>query len=74
MTPTSAAPVTNAALLTADEFAARYGDHRVELVEGVVKECPILGSKHGKVCMTIGALLFNHVEAHDLGHVMSNDT
>ena len=32
------------------------------------------GLEHGKICALIARLLGNHVEAHDLGHVMSNDS
>ncbi len=68
--PTAAPPV----LLTADEFAQRYHNVHAELVAGVVKEYPVPTQTHGKVCMKIGALIFNHAEAHDLGHVTSNDS
>ncbi|MFO0928033.1 MAG: Uma2 family endonuclease [Gemmataceae bacterium] len=68
--PPAAAP----ALLTADEFAARYAHVHAELVKGVVKECPMTGFKVGTICVTIGVLIYNHVKAHDLGHVASNDT
>jgi Uma2 family endonuclease len=70
-TLTTTTPTT---LMTADEFTARYTNIHAELVEGIVKEYPVPWPKHGKIRMTIGALIFNHVEAHDLGHVMSNDS
>lgn len=68
--PTTAPP----ALLTADEFAARYANIHAELVKGVVKEYLVPGLKHGFICSRVDRLLGNHVEAHDLGRVMSNDT
>jgi Uma2 family endonuclease len=71
-TPTS--PAAPPALMTADEFAATHTQIRAELVKGVVKGYPMPGTKHGKICMKIGALIYHHVEAGDLGHVMSNDT
>ena len=76
MSPTSAppAPVSTPALLTAAEFMARYENVHAELVKGVVKEYPVPGLEHGKICALIARLLGNHVEAHDLGHVMSNDS
>ena len=76
MSPTSAppAPVSSPKLLTADEFMARYENVHAELVNGIVKEYPMPGLEHGKICMRIGALIYNHVEERDLGHVMSNDT
>jgi Uma2 family endonuclease len=75
-TPTAApAPPPGPARLSIEEFLARHGDTpRVELIQGVVKEYPMPGLEHGKICMKIGALIFNHVEARDLGHVMSNDS
>jgi Uma2 family endonuclease len=71
-TPTP--PAAPAALLTAEEFMARYGNVRAELVKGVVKEYPVPGFKHGVVCLKIGRLISNHVEANNLGLVASNDT
>lgn len=71
MTTTVATPP---ALLTAEEFVERYPDHRVELVNGVVKEIPLPAPIHGLVCMTAGALLYTHVKQHGLGRVMSNDS
>jgi Uma2 family endonuclease len=69
--PASSTPVT---LLTAEEFAQRYGGQRVELVKGVVKELPMPFPKHGKVCATIARLVGNYVAERDVGHVMSNDS
>lgn len=68
--PTPAATIP----MTADEFMARYAHVHAELVRGVVKEYPVPWPKHGKICLTIGRLIGNHVEEHDLGHVMSNDS
>jgi Uma2 family endonuclease len=72
--PASTVSATPAALVTADEFTARYADLHAELVKGVVKEHPVPFPKHGKICLTVGRLVGNHVAAHDLGHVMSNDS
>ena len=70
-----AAPAPEPPRLSIDEFLARYADRpECELVEGVVKEQPMSSPKHGKVCLRIGALILAHVEAHDLGHAMSNDS
>lgn len=61
--------------LSIEEFLVRYADvPNAELVKGVVKEQPMTTPRHGKLCMMIGALIYNHVQAHDLGHVMSNDS
>lgn len=74
-TPTAAPPpAAPSALLTADEFVARYADARAELVDGVVRECAMPGQKHGKVCMTVGGFLWNFVTQADLGHVTTNDS
>lgn len=57
--------------LSVEEFAARYND-----IPGaeLVKEPPMPNFLHGKLCLKIAARILNHVEEHDLGHVMSNDT
>jgi Uma2 family endonuclease len=60
--------------MTAEEFTSRYVNIHAELVKGIVKEYPVPWPKHGKICLTIGRLLGNHVETHDLGHAMSNDS
>lgn len=60
--------------LTAEEFAAGYNGEHVELVKGVVREVPMAGLEQGRICARMTILLGMHVEAHDLGHVMSNDS
>lgn len=70
MTPTEAPP----ALMTAEEFAARYDTRRFELVRGRVVELPMPHKQHGKVCARFAKALMIHVDDHDLGHVMINDT
>lgn len=71
MSTTTAAPPR----LSIDEFLARYADlPGAELVNGVVKEPTVTFPRHGKICLRIGGLILAHVEAHDLGHVMSNDS
>jgi Uma2 family endonuclease len=69
--PASPVPVT---LLTAEEFAQRYGGQRMELVKGLVKELPMPFPKHGKACATIARLVGNYIAERDLGPVMSNDS
>jgi Uma2 family endonuclease len=71
---TTLAATTPATPMTAEEFTGRYANRHAELVEGVVKEYPVPWPRHGKICLTIGRLIGNHVEAHDVGHVMSNDS
>lgn len=63
------------ALLTAEEFFRLYEDENVELVNGIVVENEMPPSpRHGKVCAKATFLIASHVYAHDLGHVMSNDS
>jgi Uma2 family endonuclease len=69
-----AAPVPAPKLLTADEFTARYANVHAELIKGVVKEYPVPWPKHGFICLTIGRLIGNHVDAKDLGRVAANDS
>lgn len=71
---TIAPPPAPPALLTAEEFAQRYADQRAELVKGRVVELPMPHLKHGKVCYRVTMALGAFVEAHDLGHVMTNDS
>jgi Uma2 family endonuclease len=61
-------------LLTAEEFAKRYGGERVELVLGEVEEQPLQFPKYGKICATASRLLGNHVFKQQLGHVIFNDS
>ena len=74
MTTSIAPPAVPVTLLTAAEFTARYEHIHAELVKGFVKEYPVPWPKHGKICWTFGHLLGNYLDAHDLGHVMSNDS
>ncbi len=61
-------------LLTAEEFARRYGGQRVELVKGLVKELPMPFPKHGKSCGTIAYFLTDYALKRDCAHVMTNDS
>lgn len=74
MTPTATASPPAAPLLTAAEFMAKYEHAHAELVKGVVKEYPVPYPRHGKICGTMTGLLWQHVSAADLGHVMTNDS
>jgi Uma2 family endonuclease len=67
-------PAAPPALLTAAEFTARYANIHAELVKGIVQEYPVPFPEHGFICLTIGRLIGNHVVAHDLGRVASNDS
>ena len=63
-----------AARMTADEFAERHADERVEYIRGYVVEMDMPGSNHGKVCTRSSAILMNFADQKDLGHVVSNDS
>ena len=56
------------------EFLQRHSGAHVELVKGQVRAMPMASPKHGKICWRMGYFLGQHLEKHDLGHVMSNDS
>ena len=59
-------------LLTAEEFARiPDDDQHYELVEGRVVRMSPPGSRHGALATRIAALLHQHVDAHDLGAVLT---
>ena len=65
--------------IRADQFlevvaAPQYDDCIVELVNGELVEMPKPGGEHGEIAMRVGAMLFNHVSAHDLGRVTAAET
>jgi Uma2 family endonuclease len=54
--------------MTAEQlFRYTHEPYRHELIEGTLHELEPPGAEHGRVAMTVGALLFAHVRAHDLG-------
>ena len=63
-----------AARMTAEEFGIKHSGDRVEYIDGQVKEVPMAGGKHGKVCNWFAFYLTGHILANDLGHVFINDT
>lgn len=71
---TATPPASQPTLLTADEFARRYGGQYVELVDGVVKELPVPFQEHGTVCFKAAFALGTHVVANDLGYLTTNDS
>lgn len=71
---TATLPTARPALLTADEFAQRYGGQSVELVDGVVKELPVPFQEHGEVCFKAAFAIGAHVVANDLGRLTTNDS
>ncbi|WP_020468348.1 Uma2 family endonuclease [Zavarzinella formosa] len=68
------APTPSPSLLTGEEYAEQYPDHRVELVRGIVRELPMPGTKHGMICGRISRLLGNFTDEHALGEIMTNDS
>ncbi len=74
MSAIAPAPPAAPPLLTAAEFAARFAGQRVELVDGVVQEVPMPHQKHGKICFRAAQAIGNYADAHDCGHVTTNDS
>jgi Uma2 family endonuclease len=60
--------------MTAEEFGLKHAGDHVEYIDGQVKEVPMAGSKHGKVCFEVAFALGQHVKVNDLGHIFTNDT
>jgi len=62
-------------LLTAEQYATLpdlEGHH--ELVRGEIVYMNMPSFRHGKVCARIARIVGRHVDLHDLGHVLSNDS
>jgi Uma2 family endonuclease len=62
-------------LLTAEEYGTLSdleGHH--ELVRGEIVYMNLPSFRHGKVCAKIARMIGYHVDLHDLGHVLSNDS
>jgi Uma2 family endonuclease len=60
--------------MTAEEFGLKYCDQHVEYVNGVVKEFPMAGGRHGVICGLAAFYLTQHTLANNLGRVFTNDT
>lgn len=62
-------------LLTIEEFA-RLPDpgYPVELVRGRIVRMNPPRPYHGWICSNVAGILREHVRAHDLGYVLSNDS
>jgi len=62
-------------LLTAEQFAARPDPgYPEELVRGRIVPTPMPKPRHGQICGRAYFLLCAHIEAQDLGHLLSNDS
>ncbi len=62
-------------LLTAEEFAKREDPgYLEELVRGRIVRMTPAGARHGQICHKVARILGNFTEAHDLGHVLNNDS
>ncbi len=63
------------AVLTAEEFGSRPDPgYPEELVQGRIIAMPPPKPRHGQICTKVIRLLDRHVEEHDLGQVLSNDS
>jgi Uma2 family endonuclease len=72
--PSGLSPHRPGTTMTAEEFGLKHAGDRVEFIYGEVKEVPMPGSRHGKVCNWFAFYLTQHVVANNLGHVFINDT
>jgi Uma2 family endonuclease len=71
----STASLTSATLMTAEEFAARPDPgYPEELVRGRIVPMPMPKPRHGQICGCAYYLFRNHIEAQDLGHLLSNES
>ena len=66
---------TTTQLMTAEELSKLpRGRLRYELVGGELRETSPAGHGHGRIAARLGAVLFRHVEEHDLGEVYAAQT
>ena len=66
---------TRKTLLTAEElFGLPAGYHRYELVEGVLREMPLSGAKHGDIALRVGSLLAACPRIIHLGKIFAAGT
>jgi Uma2 family endonuclease len=72
--PPAPLPQPPAARMTAEEFGIKHSGDRVEYINGEVKEIPMAGGRHGKVCNWVAFYLTQHILTNDLGHMFTNDS
>ena len=66
---------TALALMTAEEFGRRPDPgYPEELVQGRIVAMPPPDRRHGKTCGQAYYLMRQHVDAHDLGQMMTNES
>ncbi len=71
----SIASVPTPVLLTAEQFAERPDPgYPEELVRGRIVPMPMPKPRHRQICVRACYLLFAHIDAHDLGHLLCNDS
>jgi len=64
--------VATSSLITAEQFAQRPDPgHSEELVRGKIVPLSHGSRRYGQICTRVIVLLSRHVEAHELGHVLS---
>ncbi len=65
----------NSHLVSADELLNMPLDgFRYELIRGELRQMPLFGMSHGRVCLTLGAHLLKHVKVKGLGEVYATGT
>lgn len=61
--------------MTAEDFGNRpCPGYPEELVEGRIEAMPPPGARHGQLCGLLARLLGAYLDAHRLGHLVTNDT
>ena len=71
----STAPALKTVLMTAEEFAERPDPgYPEELVRGEIVPMTVPDPRHGQICSKVDRIFGNFADAHDLGHVLSNDS
>lgn len=66
---------TTTQLMTAEELLKLpRGRFRYELIAGELRQMSPAGHKHGEIAARLSGILFQHVEAHDLGKIYAAET
>ena len=59
--------------MTAEEFAAKHENDRVELIDGYVVEKAMPNREHGWICAMMSGFLFVYLRERDIGRAVSHD-